>query len=182
MLASLLLLAWSCAAEPVPATVVPPLARDLLQPGYDWEITGARLTIRSGLCGERVLDDTLTAADLPPALSRVPEAATLAHGAHQRLWIGRALTYGGMGLTLVGVVSVATGAAQATNSGAQWGLGTAGGLLAVAGIAAWIAGAFAVHDGLAKVLEAVNAYNLALARTPDLTSERLTPQLPGSSP
>ena len=92
------------------------------------------------------------------------EAAQLAREGHQRLVLGDALYYAGLGGVLAGVVGVTVGAAQVTDSRAQWGFGTAGAILAAAGLISLVGGIFAINDGLAKVLDAVNVYNLDLVR------------------
>ena len=160
-----LLCASASAAEEPPVAGAPPtkglLADELLLPSYAWDITGAHFSV---LRGPSLLNDSLPADGLAQALARSPSAAQLAREGHQRLVLGDALYYAGLGGVLAGVVGVTVGAAQVTDSRAQWGFGTAGAILAAAGLISLVGGIFAINDGLAKVLDAVNVYNLDLVR------------------
>jgi len=162
--ASVLCASTATADEPAVVSAAPTkglLADELLLPSYAWDITGAHFSV---LRGPALLNDSLTADGLTQALARSPSAAQLAREGHQRLVLGDALYYAGLGGVLVGVVGVTVGAAQVTDSRAQWGFGTAGAVLAAAGLVSLMGGIFAINDGLAKVLEAVNTYNLDLVR------------------
>lgn len=139
----------------------PPLADALLLPSYAWDITGAHFQI---LRGGGLLNDSLTAEGLSRSLSRSPGAAALAGDAHRQLVLGNTLYYVGLLAVLVGVVGVTAGAAQPTDSGAQVGLGTAGGLCVLGGAISTVVGAISINAGIAKVLDAVNLYNLDLIR------------------
>jgi hypothetical protein len=142
-------------------TPAPSLASQLLLPHYRWDITGARFEI---MRGGALVNDSLTAAGLDALLAQSPAATSLARAGHQRLLLGDTLYYSGLGGVLLGIVGVTAGAAQITDSRAQWGLGTSGAIVTAAGLASAILGAICINDGLAKVLAAVNAYNVELVQ------------------
>jgi len=143
-----------------------PLADQLLWPTYSWDIVGGRLSVSRGAGpnGPRLLEDSLTAANLAELLAASPRAAELARDAHRELQWGVALKYSGLLGALAGVVGITIGAAQITDGNAQKAWSTGGGILALAGVVSTVLGVVGINDGFARALEAVNAYNVDLVR------------------
>ncbi len=141
-----------------------PLADQLLLPTYSWDIVGGRLSVSRGAGpnGPRLLEDSLTADGLADLLAASPRAAVLARDAHRELQWGYALKYSGLLGALAGVVGISIGAAQITDGDAQKAWSTVGGTLLLAGVVSTVLGVIGINNGLARALEAVNAYNLDL--------------------